>query len=176
MALIKCSECGRDVSDKATACPNCGAPVQVISNAPDQSMNASAKDKKLSPDELKDSKREESGCFQIGCGASLLLLLIFYVIGSLAPEYDASKEEFGISTIKVYCGKQVKEKLVDPDSYIFESAQVLATSGDYKQYGLGVLYFRSKNSFGGYVRGTAECKKFDKDGDGGAWIKATIQE
>lgn len=27
MALIKCSECGHDVSDKATTCPNCGAPV-----------------------------------------------------------------------------------------------------------------------------------------------------
>ena len=26
MALIKWSECGKDVSDKATACPNCGAP------------------------------------------------------------------------------------------------------------------------------------------------------
>lgn len=27
MALIKCSECGRDISDKATVCPGCGAPV-----------------------------------------------------------------------------------------------------------------------------------------------------
>jgi len=27
MGLIKCSECGRDVSDKATACPACGAPI-----------------------------------------------------------------------------------------------------------------------------------------------------
>jgi predicted RNA-binding Zn-ribbon protein involved in translation (DUF1610 family) len=27
MALIKCSECGKEVSDKATACPNCGAPI-----------------------------------------------------------------------------------------------------------------------------------------------------
>ena len=24
MALIKCKECGKDVSDKAKACPNCG--------------------------------------------------------------------------------------------------------------------------------------------------------
>lgn len=32
MALIKCSECGKDVSDKAAACPNCGAPV--VSPAP----------------------------------------------------------------------------------------------------------------------------------------------
>jgi predicted nucleic-acid-binding Zn-ribbon protein len=27
MALIKCSECGYEVSDKATACPKCGNPV-----------------------------------------------------------------------------------------------------------------------------------------------------
>ncbi len=26
MALIKCPECGKDVSEKATACPGCGAP------------------------------------------------------------------------------------------------------------------------------------------------------
>ena len=28
MALIPCSECGRDVSDKAAACPGCGNPIQ----------------------------------------------------------------------------------------------------------------------------------------------------
>lgn len=27
MALIKCSECGKDVSDKASACPHCGNPL-----------------------------------------------------------------------------------------------------------------------------------------------------
>lgn len=27
MALIKCSECGQEISDKASACPNCGCPV-----------------------------------------------------------------------------------------------------------------------------------------------------
>lgn len=27
MALIKCSECGKDISDRAGACPGCGAPV-----------------------------------------------------------------------------------------------------------------------------------------------------
>jgi hypothetical protein len=29
MALIKCSDCGRDVSDAAPACPNCGRPMTV---------------------------------------------------------------------------------------------------------------------------------------------------
>ena len=27
MALVKCSECGKEVSDKAGSCPSCGAPV-----------------------------------------------------------------------------------------------------------------------------------------------------
>lgn len=27
MAIIKCSECGKKISDKATKCPSCGAPV-----------------------------------------------------------------------------------------------------------------------------------------------------
>ena len=27
MALIKCEDCGKDVSDKAASCPNCGAPI-----------------------------------------------------------------------------------------------------------------------------------------------------
>ena len=26
--MIKCPECGKDVSDKATACPNCGCPIK----------------------------------------------------------------------------------------------------------------------------------------------------
>ena len=28
MALIKCSECGREVSDKASVCPDCGCPIE----------------------------------------------------------------------------------------------------------------------------------------------------
>lgn len=31
MALIKCPECGRDVSDKAVSCPNCGCPASINS-------------------------------------------------------------------------------------------------------------------------------------------------
>jgi len=27
MALIKCSECGREISDKAAACIHCGCPI-----------------------------------------------------------------------------------------------------------------------------------------------------
>lgn len=30
MALIKCPECGKEISDKASACPNCGCPLSEI--------------------------------------------------------------------------------------------------------------------------------------------------
>lgn len=29
MALISCAECGKQVSEKARSCPNCGAPISV---------------------------------------------------------------------------------------------------------------------------------------------------
>lgn len=28
MALIKCIDCGKDVSDRASSCPNCGCPIE----------------------------------------------------------------------------------------------------------------------------------------------------
>lgn len=28
MALIKCNECGKEISDKASACPNCACPIE----------------------------------------------------------------------------------------------------------------------------------------------------
>ena len=32
MAMIKCKECGHDVSDKASVCPNCGCPIEKGTN------------------------------------------------------------------------------------------------------------------------------------------------
>ena len=33
MALVRCGECGSDVSDKAAACPKCGAPIRAAVKA-----------------------------------------------------------------------------------------------------------------------------------------------
>ena len=30
MALIKCPECGKEISDKASRCPKCGYPIEII--------------------------------------------------------------------------------------------------------------------------------------------------
>lgn len=32
MDLVKCSECGKQVSDRTVTCPNCGAPIKILTN------------------------------------------------------------------------------------------------------------------------------------------------
>ncbi|MGN0366749.1 MAG: hypothetical protein ACI4E5_12535 [Suilimivivens sp.] len=50
MALIKCSECGKEISDKAENCPNCGCPVQnnVTENSTDIKNEQKSKKGKVS--------------------------------------------------------------------------------------------------------------------------------
>lgn len=40
MALITCTECGREISDKAKKCPNCGCPIQVAKKKENRTENA----------------------------------------------------------------------------------------------------------------------------------------
>lgn len=42
MALIECSECGREISDRAAACPGCGAPVSTDAGTQEKIPQVSA--------------------------------------------------------------------------------------------------------------------------------------
>ena len=51
MALIKCEECGKEISDKAIACPHCGNPLvtenlQEKKNKTDNVTNTTNKEEK----------------------------------------------------------------------------------------------------------------------------------
>lgn len=65
MALIDCSECGKQISDKASACPGCGAPVQGPSHAGPKRV-------KTSEDSLLTRNR--------GCGDIIIFLPIIIII------------------------------------------------------------------------------------------------
>ncbi|MEE3385799.1 MAG: zinc ribbon domain-containing protein [Prevotella sp.] len=46
MALIKCKECGHEVSDKASSCPNCGYPMESVGYSQEKVLEDNPKKKK----------------------------------------------------------------------------------------------------------------------------------
>lgn len=75
MALIKCAECGKEISDKANACPGCGCPINIpieISENNNVSTNIKIeKNDNLSEKDIKKNRRKVS---------LLVLLSSFFVI------------------------------------------------------------------------------------------------
>jgi predicted amidophosphoribosyltransferase len=45
MALVKCPDCGREVSDQAPTCPQCGRPLKAQAAAPQQAPATSSMEK-----------------------------------------------------------------------------------------------------------------------------------
>ncbi len=68
MALINCSECGKQISDKASSCPNCGNPIieSAMNQAVKQNVTASSNENllhcpKCNSTELTSNKKGFSG-------------------------------------------------------------------------------------------------------------------
>ncbi|MGB7592555.1 MAG: FxLYD domain-containing protein [Terriglobia bacterium] len=74
MGLIKCPDCGRDVSDAAPSCPNCGRPTRVQTPAPGQ---VAPSKKKTSP-------------LAWGCLVVLLGVLGLFVLAALLVDHSAT--------------------------------------------------------------------------------------
>ena len=77
MALIKCPECGKEISDKAMSCPNCGCPVNLEEDKfpkEDKSLNSKTVKKKG------------------GCLKSILIFFIICIGISAIIAFQASKE------------------------------------------------------------------------------------
>ena len=80
MALIKCSECGKEVSSKAKSCPNCGYPISNIEEKENIKKNNSDND-----DVILVSKRDESlnkfkSIYTIGLGAISFIAIIVVLV------------------------------------------------------------------------------------------------
>lgn len=74
MALIKCSECGKEISDKAKTCVNCGSPIEAKI---DISIMKEWED--LTNEEKRTvlNYRKNIGQLKIGDRASIIILYVF---------------------------------------------------------------------------------------------------
>ena len=78
MALIVCKECGKEFSNRATACPHCGCPNDNLEKAsPPAATSAPEKPKK-------------GGCSQ-GCLVLVGLFFVLAVVGGVISSYEDSE-------------------------------------------------------------------------------------
>jgi hypothetical protein len=75
MALIKCSECGKEISDKASACPNCGAPVTTWTQGDEAPAQVAATF--AVPPSPASAKRKTSKWAYVGL--VLIAIAVFYI-------------------------------------------------------------------------------------------------
>lgn len=86
MALVKCSECGNQISDKAASCPHCGAPQE---NVAESNLKQCKTPPSTGSEETLMGRLGIYIKFLVKCGA--LLLVIYYV----APSFFSSSSETG---------------------------------------------------------------------------------
>ena len=77
MALIKCPECGKQISSKASSCPNCGCPITVTDKRRAEDISA-----EILPEEkeiLEEASKKNIKAAKIGLVFSIILFCIFLV-------------------------------------------------------------------------------------------------
>ena len=89
MALIKCSECGADISDKAEVCPKCGCPLEVT---------------KQVLVEAKEQKKKDL----LRIGKYILLAVAFAALFMFVIKFYLSPEQVSVRLIKKDFGKNIK--------------------------------------------------------------------
>ena len=132
MALIKCVECDREISDKAKICPNCGCPLQ---NETDEI--------------IKVSKNFSKSKILTICIVALVLIcsLLLIAKNGFVSNLDA-KEEYALK-----CLEEVYDMLKNPESLQVHSIEWIDDES-YDEIEKDYIYIdlSAQNSMGGLTR------------------------
>ena len=79
MALINCSECGKEISDKAAACPHCGCPVAIINTDKTQTVKKK---------QTKTVKKPKTAKILLGIVCAIVVIFAIFFIRSNFSRYD----------------------------------------------------------------------------------------
>lgn len=131
MALIKCLDCGKQISDTAKQCPNCAANV---------------------PQKKKGVSRLTIlfwGLLAIGVGAAVTNQKEPISPAEQTAKKEASDKDFARYKFASISAKFLKSSMRDPDSFVVEKMLIndVAT--------VACVAYRSKNGFGGMNRDSA---------------------
>lgn len=72
MALIKCIECGKEISDKADACPNCGFKLD---------LDSRVKGNEMMKEQIKKKERHKNDFGLIALLLAVLIPIVGFIMG-----------------------------------------------------------------------------------------------
>lgn len=179
MALVKCSECGRDVSTEAKACPSCGAKVKLPKRPTSpilkysligvigmtvviMFMSGQAKKEADKADQARlaamspESRTAEVAQRQAAAASEAQRKA---AAEKAAAEADARLHDIGMA--EVTCSMLAEKRANDPSSveWIRGERKFAYTSKDMKR-ATSVQAMRAKNAMGGLVRTAVKCDLF----------------
>lgn len=140
MALIKCPECGKEISDRATSCPNCGYPIDQKTTTDQDYVQMEEKKDMVSGSsqgscpETPQKKGGKKIAFVIGIVIVIAAVAIFAFISSNNKEKDALRGElsgvwygfeFGSGQALNFNGDRLtydaEDRVINEDKYAMDS-------------------------------------------------------
>ncbi len=130
MALLKCKECGGTVSDKAAACPHCGAPVEIEDVIIDESIQEEVN--RIVPEGNKEKPKSLNKKLFIILAIIVAAIIAVVVVAKVTADKDAPVIS-GIKSgevINVTCGTDFNLK-----NYIAEKIKIIdKKDGEIKEF------------------------------------------
>lgn len=166
--LTTCPECDGQVSDKASACPHCGAPVPGPgAKARAKAVSESQAEKRQ---EIEAQRKQNEGWTKIGCGlvSAFALVLLLLNNGHCKGNAPPPKPKPAHDHVSAYtmCQQFVEDRLRAPSTADWPW---VSTSDVTEHLGGGKYrvrtYVDSENAFGANVRTTIDCTVQHEEGD-----------
>ena len=180
MALIKCTECGKDVSTEAKKCPSCGAKVKLpkkptspflkylligvfgvsvigafIGNQDNRDAKKADDDKlaAMSPEQRSAALAQRQAA---AASAAAIANAKKAAQEKAAAESEALRHDIGMA--EVTCSMLFEKRAHDPSSveWIRDERKFNFTSKDMK-HATSVQGVRAKNAMGGLIKGVVKC-------------------
>jgi len=118
MALIACTECNKQISDKAASCPSCGAPV----SSREPIVNRWSE----------EPKKEKSSVWKWVLGVPVGGFILMMIVGSCAGNSPEGKERQSSRDAISFCWEQQSKKSLDPSTARFAASTCEKMESDYR--------------------------------------------
>lgn len=153
MALIKCPDCGRDISDQAPACPHCGRPA--------------AAGTPVAPTAAPSPEKAKTSAAAWGCLAIIVLVFVIVVIGSSGSEGGSNSSSSTSSSVDLKAAVRftgLQFAITNNDSFDWQNCELEINPRTFSsgfKYNAGSLRAGREYSVGALQFANGEGKRFN---------------